>query len=704
MTRPVTILVVDDDEASGSMLARRLERHGFRALTATSGQEALDRLPTLETDLLLLDIEMPGMDGLETLRRVRQAWSASELPIVMATSHNDSDVLVGALEAGADDFVTKPLDFPVVLARLRVQVSRKQAEDARRESDERYSLAARAANDGFWDWRIDPNTVYFAPRWKTMLGYEESEIGTSPDEWFTRIHVDDIARVRTELAHLLEGRAETFECEHRIQHKAGHFVWTHSRALVVRDSAGRPQRIVGSQADITDGKVADALTGLPNRLLFMDRLTRCLLRKRRFREFHYAVLFLDLDGFKHVNDSLGHIAGDELLASVGRRLEDGVRANDTVGRIASPHTVARFGGDEFTILLEDLRAPDDALTVAKRVQEALEHPFDVAGQEVFTTVSIGVVLDTEDYVRPEDLLRDADTAMYTAKASGRTQYAVFDGAMRAVAVERLQLGTDLKKAIDRDEFTTYYQPIVSLDVGVLAGFEALIRWNHARRGLVSPGEFIHLAEETGLIVRIGQAVLARACSDLRDWQRRFPKAAGLTVSVNLSGKELMQPDVVERVRHVLASTGVDAGLVKLEITESLLMDNPEAVATRLGALRELGVRLSVDDFGTGYSSLSYLHRFPVHTLKIDRSFVSRIGADSGPAEIVRTVVALAHNLKLDTVAEGIEHREQLDALREMGCEFGQGYYFSRPLDREHVEDMLAAFPTWVFDPVREPAG
>jgi diguanylate cyclase (GGDEF)-like protein len=436
----------------------------------------------------------------------------------------------------------------------------------------------------------------------------------------------------------------------------------------------------------------------------MDRLTRCLLRKRRFREFHYAVLFLDLDGFKHVNDSLGHIAGDELLASVGRRLEDGVRANDTVGRIASPHTVARFGGDEFTILLEDLRAPDDALTVAKRVQEALEHPFDVAGQEVFTTVSIGVVLDTDDYVRPEDLLRDADTAMYTAKASGRTQYAVFDGAMRAVAVERLQLGTDLKKAIDRDEFTTYYQPIVSLDVGVLAGFEALIRWNHARRGLVSPGEFIHLAEETGLIVRIGQAVLARACSDLRDWQRRFPKAAGLTVSVNLSGKELMQPDVVERVRHVLASTGVDAGLVKLEITESLLMDNPEAVAARLGSLRELGVRLSVDDFGTGYSSLSYLHRFPVHTLKIDRSFVSRIGADSGPAEIVRTVVALAHNLKLDTVAEGIEHREQLDALREMGCEFGQGYYFSRPLDREHVEDMLAAFPTWVFDPVREPAG
>jgi diguanylate cyclase (GGDEF)-like protein/PAS domain S-box-containing protein len=703
MTHPVTILVVDDDEAAGSMLARRLERQGFRALTATSGQEVLDRLPTLETDLLLLDIEMPGMDGLETLRRVRQTWSASELPIVMATSHNDSDVLVQALQLGADDFVTKPLDFPVALARLRVQVSRKQAEDARRESEERYALAARAANDGFWDWRIDPNTVYFAPRWKTMLGYEEPEIGTSPDEWFSRIHADDLGRVRAELASLLEGHTEAFECEHRIQHKAGHYVWTHSRALVVRDAAGRPQRIVGSQADITDGKVADALTGLPNRLLFMDRLTRCLLRKRRFNEFHYAVLFLDLDGFKHVNDSLGHIAGDELLVAVGRRLEHGVRANDTVGRVASPHTVARFGGDEFTILLEDLRSPDDALAVAKRVQEALEHPFDVAGQEVFTTVSIGVVLDTEGYLKPEELLRDADTAMYTAKASGRMQYAVFDGAMRAMAIERLQLGTDLKKAIDRDEFTTYYQPIVSLQTGMLAGFEALIRWNHARRGIVSPGEFIHVAEETGLIVRIGQAVLARSCADLRDWQARFPRAAGLSVSVNLSGKELMQPDVVERVRQVLVASGVTPHLVKLEITESLLMDNPEAVAARLGALRDLGVRLGVDDFGTGYSSLSYLHRFPVHTLKIDRSFVSRIGAAAGPGEIIRTVVALAHNLRLDTVAEGIEHRGQIDVLREMGCEFGQGYFFSRPLDRERVEDMLAAFPTWAIEPTRESA-
>jgi diguanylate cyclase (GGDEF)-like protein/PAS domain S-box-containing protein len=688
------ILVVDDDENARTMLVRRLGRNGFDVLTAAGGAEALERLPTIEADLLLLDVEMPGMNGIETLRRIRERYSKSELPVIMTTAHHDSSVIVEALGLGADDFVTKPLDFPVVLARIGVQLSRKRAEDALRESEERYALAAQATNDGFWDWRLGPNTVYFATRWKAMLGYDDADIGTSPDEWFSRIHADDVARVRADLAAMLEGSSVSFESEHRVLHKDGHYIWVSSRALAVRDAAGRPQRIVGSQADITEGKVADALTGLPNRLLFMDRLTRCIYRKRRNPAFHYAVLFLDLDGFKDVNDSLGHIAGDELLVAVGRRLETGVRAGDTVGRIGKPHTVARFGGDEFTILLEDLRDPNDALMVAERVQSALVQAVDVAGHEVFTTASIGVVLDTNGYERPEDLLRDADAAMYKAKASGRTRYAVFDAALREMAVERLLLGTDLKKAIDRDEFTTYYQPIVSLSDGSLVGFEALVRWNHARRGIVSPGDFIHVAEETGLIVRLGQQVLARSCADLRDWQTRYPHAERLVVSVNLSGKELMQTDVVERVQTLLDAAGVKPSAIKLEITESLLMENPEAVAERLAALRSLGVLLGIDDFGTGYSSLSYLHRFPVNTLKIDRSFVSRIGPRSEDSEIIRTVVALAHNLGLDTVAEGIETTEQLVHLQALGCEYGQGFLFAKPLHRDDTERLIASNPVW----------
>jgi diguanylate cyclase (GGDEF)-like protein/PAS domain S-box-containing protein len=702
VTHRASVLIVDDDEMARDMLARRLERQGFRALTASGGQDALCKVAETPVDLVMLDIEMPGMNGFEVLQVLRTRHSQASLPVIMATANHDSETVVKALSAGANDYVTKPLDFPVVLARITAQISRKRAEEALHESEERYALAAQAANDGFWDWRLADDRVYFSPRWKAMLGHGEAEVGDSPDEWFSRVHADDVGKVRQAVADLATGRAPSFDSEHRLQHKDGHFIWTSSRALAVHDADGRTQRIVGSQADITGAKVADALTGLPNRLLFVDRLTRCLHRRKRRQDFHYAVLFLDLDGFKNVNDSLGHIAGDELLVIIGRRLDACVRAGDTVGRvITKPHTVARFGGDEFTVLLEDLKASEDAVAVAQRLQAAISADCHVGGHDVFMTASIGIVLDTDAYERPDDLLRDADTAMYHAKTAGRNRHAVFDAGMRDLAVERLALGTELKRAVDRDEFTTANQPIVSLSTGQLIGFEALIRWNHPRRGHLIPKHFIAAAEETSVILHIGQAALAQSCRQLREWDKQFVRSSHLFVSVNLSGKELMRQDLVARIERTLAETGLPANRLKVEITESLLIDNPEAVIDRLGELRALGIHICIDDFGTGYSSLSYLHRFPVTTLKIDRSFVARMTEPGEHVEIVRTIITLAHALQLEVVAEGVETPEQAAALKAFGCEYAQGYLYARPLPAADIELLLTT--GWAAEPTPDAA-
>jgi diguanylate cyclase (GGDEF)-like protein/PAS domain S-box-containing protein len=693
---PATVLVVDDDEMARDMLARRLERQGFRTLTASGGQEAINRVTESPIDLVLLDIEMPGLNGFEVLRVLRRQYSQAILPVIMATANHDTETVVAALAAGANDYVTKPLDFPVALARITAQISRKRAEEALHESEERYALAALAANDGFWDWHLADDHVYYSARWKAMVGCEDGEIGDSPEEWFSRVHADDLAKVRDEIAELISGRATSIENEHRLLHKEGHFIWTGSRALAVCNADGRPQRIVGSQADITGGKVADALTGLPNRLLFVDRLTRCMHRRKRRPDFHYAVLFLDLDGFKNVNDSLGHIAGDELLVIIGQRLDACIRAGDTIGRVLTrPHTVARFGGDEFTVLLEDLSAPEDAVAVAQRLQAAISADCRVGEHDVFMTASIGIVLDTDSYERPDDVLRDADTAMYHAKTAGRNRHAVFDVSMRDLAVERLALGTELNRAVERDEFRTVYQPIVSLATGQVIGLEALIRWNHPRRGHLVPKYFIAAAEETSVILHIGQAALDQACQQLRKWGDRFPHAAGLFVSVNLSGKELMSPELVGRITAALTESGLAPPRLKVEITESLLIDKPDAVIGRLKELRALGIHICIDDFGTGYSSLSYLHRLPVTTLKVDRSFVARMTEPGDHIEIVKTIITLAHALRLDVVAEGVETPEQASALRALGCEHAQGYHYARPLQPADVELLLSS--QWIAD-------
>jgi diguanylate cyclase (GGDEF)-like protein/PAS domain S-box-containing protein len=595
-----------------------------------------------------------------------------------------------------------PVDVEVMAAPLRyrdrkaIQVvvrdmtERRRQELALRESEERYALAARGANDGLWDWHLFTNEVFYSTRWKAMLGYAEEEVGTSLDEWLKRVHPEDVARLKAQIDAHVEGVAPQLEVQHRVMHKDGGYRWMLCRGVVVRDTAGKAYRMAGSLSDITERKLAeeqllhdafhDSLTNLPNRALFTDLLARSLGRAWRRADYRFAVLFIDLDRFKVVNDSLGHTVGDELLRAITRRIERCVRPGDTV---------ARLGGDEFTILVDDIGNPSDATRVADRIQRELTQPFTLSGHEVFTSASIGIALSASGYEAADDLLRDADIAMYRAKALGKARYEVFDTAMHARAMALLELETDLRRAIERNEFRLYYQPMVSLETGRIAGFEGLVRWQHPQRGLIGPAAFVPIAEETGLIIPIGRWVLQEACRQMRQWQERFPAMHDLTISVNLSGKQFAQARLVEDVSQALKESGLAPGRLRLEITESAVMENAPSAMAMIDQLRGLDVKIDIDDFGTGYSSLSYLQRFEVDHLKIDRSFVSNIGSDRGEnAEIVRTIVTLAHHLGMDAVAEGVETEDQLRMLRELGCGSVQGFLFAEPVSQDEAEGLL----------------
>ena len=692
--RPSRLLIVDDNEMNRDMLARRLSRKGYVIGLAESARALLPRVKEDGIDLVLLDIEMPEVTGLDALQELRKCFSSIELPIIMVTAKNQSDDIVRALDMGANDYLTKPIDFPVALARISTQLSHKMAQEALRESEERYALAARGANDGLWDWNLLTNAVYFSPRWKSMLGFQEHEIEDRLEEWFGRIHDADRERVREEIAAHQRGLTPHFESEHRLLHKDGGFRWMLSRGLSVYDVSGKALRMAGSQTDITERKVSDPLTGLPNRLLFIDRLGRLIKHAKRRKDHLFAVLFLDLDGFKMINDSLGHLVGDQLLVGVANRLEKCLRSSDTVARLGETFTVARLGGDEFTILLDDLKEPDDAKRAADRLMDALTPPFMLAGKEVFTSVSIGIALGNAAYDKPEDMLRDADTAMYRAKSLGKARYEVFDADMRASVMARLQLETDLRHALEREEFRNFYQPIVSLDSGRIVGLEALLRWQHPKRGLLGPEEFIFVAEETGMIRELGWWSLREACRQMRDWRERSDAVLDLSVSVNLSVKQLLQPNLVEDIKKLLLEVSVPPQVLRFEITESAVMADPASATELLQQIKALGIRLAIDDFGTGYSSLSYLHRFPLDTLKIDRSFINNAAADGEGMEIARTIMPMAKNLRLDVVAEGVETVEQVALLKRLQCRYAQGYYFSRPLAPKDIGALLCEDPTW----------
>ncbi|HTG29864.1 MAG TPA: EAL domain-containing protein [Methylomirabilota bacterium] len=688
------LLIVDDNEMNRDMLARRLARKGYDVLVANGAQELVESVKQDGIDLVLLDIEMPEITGLDALRILRKVYSAAELPVIMVTAKNQSEDIITALDLGANDYLTKPIDFPVAVARIGTQLAHKRAQEALKESEERYALAALGSNDGLWDWNIPENEVHFSARWKSMLGFQENEISNKPEEWFDRIHDADRARVKSEITAHQSGSTPHFESEHRMLHHDGTFRWMLSRGLAIRDQSGRPLRMAGSQTDITQAKVSDPLTGLPNRLLFIDRLNRLIKYSKRRKNHSFAVVFMDLDGFKMINDSMGHMVGDQLLVGVAERLEKCLRATDTLARLRDTYTVARLGGDEFTVLLDDLKDPNDAKIAADRLMKALKPPFLLAGKEVYTSVSIGIAQSNPVYEGPDEMLRDADTAMYHAKSLGKGRYEVFDAKMRASVMARLQLETDLRHALERREFRNYYQPIVNLASGEIAGFEALLRWQHPTRGLLGPIEFIGVVEETGLIRELGWWNLSEACRQIGEWRAVSTANRDLIISVNLSAKQFLQPNLVADIANLLREIKLPPDALKLEITESTVMKDPSGAVEMLQQIKSLGVRLAIDDFGTGYSSLSYLHRFPLDTLKIDRSFISSMDDDGDGMEIARTILPMAKNLRLDVVAEGVETLEQFELLKKFNCAFGQGYYFSRPLSADGITTLLKGELAW----------
>jgi len=685
------VLLVDDEALNRDMLSRRLEHHGFRVDVAADGPSALQYVDAHCPDLVLLDIMMPGMTGVEVLQTLRATHGPDQLPVIMVTALKDSDKVVEALNLGANDYITKPVDFPVAVARIRGQLARKAAETVLRQSEERYALAARGANDGLWDWDLTSGQVYYSERWKAMLGYLDAEIDGGIGEWFSRVHPVDLEKLREALrAEQAGGSGEAFECEHRMRHRDGTYRWVRSRGAAVGDSAGRVIRMAGSMSDVTAGKVVDPLTGLANRVLFMERLEQEFASYRANPAAQFAVMFLDIDRFKLINNSLGHVAGDQLLVAMAGRLVRGVRTGDSRAQPASRDLPARLGGDEFAVLLCDLPDPAEALRVAQRILMELREPFGLGDRGIFCTVSLGIAPCGEAYQSAEEMVRDADTAMYTAKSKGRSRCEVFDETMRTRVVERLQMENDLRRAVENRELSVNYQPKVRLADRRICGFEALARWRHPQRGWIPPTEFIPVAEETGLIHDLDMWILRESCSQMKRWHTQYPCDPPLAISVNLSPSQFAQPHLVEQIADVLQETGIEPSSLRLEITETVLMDDHEIARDVLTQLKRLGVGLKIDDFGTGYSSLAYLAQLPFDTMKIDRSFTLQLQGGDCNAEIVRSILDMAHSLGMQVVAEGVEQNDQITRLISMGCEFGQGFFFSKPVSAQDAERLLAA--------------
>jgi diguanylate cyclase (GGDEF)-like protein/PAS domain S-box-containing protein len=566
--------------------------------------------------------------------------------------------------------------------------ARDHAADANASAD-RFALAAQGASDALWDWDLAAGRVLYSARWTEMLGLKQGEMGDRPEAWLERVHPEDIEGLKLALAALIDGASQQLEHEQRMRHSGSAYRWMLTRAVAEREPGGRTLRIAGSQTDVSDrhwqreqlayDAFHDGLTGLPNRELFLDRLGQALAAGRRRQGSGAAVLALDVDRFKLVNDSLGHGAGDEFLTVLARRLESCLREGDTL---------ARVGGDEFAVLASQADGVDQAMAIAERVRAMVAAPIVLDGQEIFVSLCIGIAVAGTRVRSPDELLRDAFLALYRAKALGTGRVELFDQGLHAKAVKRLKLESDLRRALERDELDAYYQPIVELDSGRIVGFEALARWVRGERGPVSPAEFIPTAEETGLISELGRRITLAAAAQLVDWQRRGLAGPDMSINVNVSAKQFLQTDLVADIRDVLARTGLSAGRLKLELTESAIMENPELARGILLQLRDLGVRLCVDDFGTGYSSLSYLHRFPFHTLKIERSFIARIADVESERTLVKAIIELGHGLGLEVVAEGIETDEQRLHLLALNCAIGQGYLFSPAVPAESAGELL----------------
>ena len=580
-----------------------------------------------------------------------------------------------------------PLLENQIIVIIRNITERKIAEKALKESEQRYALVLRGANDGIWDWDLKTNKIILSDQWKMMLGLDDLDITQDPMEWFNRIHPDDIQMVRREIDAVIHQGESFLKIEHRILHKNQTYLWVLTRGISVQDDQGTAYRLVGSQTDITLRKAAedqlrhdalhDKLTGLPNRTLFLDRVNRLISHSQRNPDYKFAILFIDLDRFKLVNDSLGHEAGDQLLIKFSKRLKTCLRASDTIARLA---------GDEFTVLLDDIRDVRGALYFAERIQKELTTPFIILDQNIFITASVGIATNSQEHTLAEAIIRDADTAMYRAKVKGKACHELFDKDMQNRVIAQINLEADLRRAINNKEFEIHYQPIICCRSGRILCMEALLRWNHPSKGMIPPLEFIPLAEESGMILNIGQWVLETVCQQNKKWQeQKLPK---VSMAVNFSARQFQHQNLPELIKRTMQEFGSPSLTLELEITESIAIKDANFSVETLTKLKKMGVQISLDDFGVGYSSIHCLKLFPIDSLKIERIFIQDLPQNKSNADIVSAIIALAHKLGLKTVAEGVESKEQFEFLKLEGCDEAQGFYFSRPVPVKQATELL----------------
>jgi diguanylate cyclase (GGDEF)-like protein/PAS domain S-box-containing protein len=700
ITQGVPVVLVADDDMAGRLLVREsLEQAGLRVVEAGNGLEAVARFIEFQPQLVLLDVVMPEMDGYTACAALRKLPGGQAVPILMLTGLDDIESINRAYEVGATDFATKPVNWLVLRHRVRYMLRAGQVLDELHRSEARLTAAQRTARLGSWEWDLVSGRGHWSSEVYRLLGYEAGKFWPDYGKFMDRVHPDDRGAIDAAVE-AARAAGTPYAVDHRITLPDGTIRHLHVQGLVDCDTNGRPVLMLGTIQDVSERKQAeerirtlayyDSLTHLPNRQLYNEQLNFALSSARRHTSKVATVLF-DLDHFKRINETLGHSVGDRLLVAVAERLRQCLRDYDAVSRAEvvsskSGTTLARLGGDEFILAMADIDRAEDAAKAAHRLIQAMQTPFRLDEHEIVMTASIGISLYPDDGEDTETLLKNADSALYHAKDAGRNNYQFYNQSMNAKALARLSLEGSLRRALEKQEFLLHYQPQVDARSGAIVGAEALIRWGHSDLGLVSPLDFIPLAEESGLIVPIGEWVLQTACAELKAWQDAGNGT--LRMAVNLSGRQFRQHDLVETVQRAIGAAGIDPQSLELEITESVLMQDASETARLLDNLKALGVKLSVDDFGTGYSSLSYLKRFPIDSLKIDRSFIRDIASDPDDAAITTAILAMAGGLGLEVVAEGVETMEQLGFLRGRKCQMIQGYLFSKPLPSEQIRALL----------------
>jgi len=695
--RPV-VLVVDDDMAQRLLMVETLLEDNLLVEEAADGQEALAAFERITPELVLMDVKMPRMDGFTACKAMRQLPAGRDVAIVLVTGLDDFDSIQQAFDAGATDFITKPVNWPLLTQRVRYLLRASAAFCGLRHSENRLALAQQIARLGNWDWDIEKDSLGWSEQMYKIFEVDPGEFVPSKEAILEAVHPDDREMVKSEMDNILLG-SENFSLDYRIIVKGNVCLTVYEQGEVVYDKQGKAVSVHGTLQDISERIRAeeqisflayyDSLTGLPNRQLFMEHVDLALHAARRSGA-KMALLYIDLDRFKRINDTLGHDVGDQLLKKISTDLADCVRSSDIIAKADKPNgplvSLSRLGGDEFTVLLTGIAEEEHAGLVAKRVLQLLNQPMEINDQEVSLSASIGIALYPRDGDTVDLLLRSADVAMGHAKESGRNSFMFFSRQMNRRAQERLNIETDLKKALEKDELVLFYQPQINLQTGAISGFEALLRWQHPKHGLVPPTKFIPIAEESGLIVPVSNWVLREACRQNQQWIETG--LAPVRMGVNISSVQFAKQNLTGVVQEALRATGLDPKYLEVELTESAIMQNVGEVIETLNAMKSLGINLSVDDFGTGYSSMSYLKRFPLDTLKIDRSFIMDITIDENDAAIVKAIVALAKILGLKTISEGVETREQLDFLREQGCDEMQGFFISKAVSAKEAEQFL----------------